>query len=177
MLAWPWVSLTTIPPPTFRSVTYWLRPCLRRSECHQAPLTARLLAAPVSLVFLMQVRALTIALAFHQFLEGVALGAFVMHTGFSWLKQLAMVVMYSLACPVGVAIGLGITNTYDSSSVRARAVEGVFNGVSGGMLLYLAFALIWTELQRMDQMRYVRLTCFAAMCLGSACFAVLAIWA
>jgi zinc transporter 1/2/3 len=54
---------------------------------------------------LKQARALLIALAFHQWLEGISLASVIINGGFSLWKGIAMVMTYSLTCPIGIAIG------------------------------------------------------------------------
>ncbi|KAL6754351.1 zinc-nutrition responsive transporter [Haematococcus lacustris] len=88
---------------------------------------------------------LMVALCFHQWLEAIALGGFIVNAGLAAWKGLFMIVLYSLTCPVGVAVGLGIADSYDGGSVTALAVQGTFNGVSGGMLLYVALVMIIAE--------------------------------
>ena len=214
-------------------------------------------------------RALTIALAFHQWLEGIALGGFIVSAGFSrlkgavylgpvvvawgcvslWLALLAahqmgrqllggvgtscfmetgergksgrvgdldvfwgkegamclpsplelllvstlvppwipfhagmfMIATYSLTCPIGVAIGIGIADTYDEGSVKAIATQGVFNGVSAGMLLYIALVqLIAEDVSRREitrQQWWVRPASYGCLFLGAAVMAILGIWA
>ena len=34
-----------------------------------------------------------------------------------------MVIIYALTCPVGVAVGIGISDSYDASSVKALATQ------------------------------------------------------
>lgn len=58
-----------------------------------------------------------------QALEGLGLGLVVAHSGLSFWRQFAMVAAYALTCPVGIAVGVGISATYDSHSVTARAVQ------------------------------------------------------
>lgn len=53
-----------------------------------------------------------------------------------------MIVIYACTSPVGIAIGIGITETYDDTSTKAIAVKGVFNGLSGGMLLYIGLVQV-----------------------------------
>jgi len=91
------------------------------------------------------VRALLIALSFHQFLEGVALGSFITQAFLPRWKSISMVVVYSLTCPAGIAIGLRVADSYNASSVTALAVQGVLNGVSGGLLLYIALVQLIAE--------------------------------
>ncbi|KAG2485133.1 hypothetical protein HYH03_016120 [Edaphochlamys debaryana] len=133
---------------------------------------------------LSEVRALLIALSFHQALEGISLASVINRGGFSPAKALAMVAGYSVTCPAGVAIGIGISEGYDPESTSARAAQGVLNGVSGGMLLYISLVQLVAE----DMGRYgvggpggqpgaVRLPCFVALAGGAASMCLLAVWA
>ncbi|KAG2429752.1 hypothetical protein HXX76_010536 [Chlamydomonas incerta] len=131
---------------------------------------------------LVEVRALLIALSFHQFLEGVSLASVVLRGGFSTVKGMAMVLTYSLTCPVGIAVGMAIASSYDEESERARGVQGTLNGVSGGMLLYISLVQLVAE----DMGRFVpgspgggasaRLLSFLALFLGAGSMCLLAIW-
>ncbi|KXZ44705.1 hypothetical protein GPECTOR_63g32 [Gonium pectorale] len=130
---------------------------------------------------LTEVRSLLIALAFHQWLEGISLASVVIRGGFSTWKGAAMILTYSLTCPVGIAVGMGIAETYDEESERARGVQGAFNGVSGGMLLYISLVqLIAEDMGRLvpgrDSARS-RLGAFVALCGGAASMCLLAVWA
>ncbi|KXZ44707.1 hypothetical protein GPECTOR_63g34 [Gonium pectorale] len=134
-----------------------------------------------------EVRSLLIALAFHQWLEGMSLGGVVALAGFPNWKAVTMILTYSLTCPVGIAVGMGIAETYDEESERARGVQGAFNGVSGGMLLYISLVQMIAEDmgrvsataasgQGLGQARS-RLGCFAALCGGAGAMCLLALWA
>ncbi|PNH09823.1 Zinc transporter 3 [Tetrabaena socialis] len=129
-----------------------------------------------------EVCALLIALSFHQWLEGISLASVVIRGGFSRLKGVAMVLLYSLTCPVGIAVGMGIAKTYDGESERTRGVQGAFNGVSGGMLLYVSLVQLIAE----DMSVYVpgnraqaatRMASFLALFAGAAAMCLLAVWA
>lgn len=48
-----------------------------------------------------------------------------------------MVVFFSLTTPVGIAVGMGISNTYRENR-RGVVVEGVFNSASAGISIYMA---------------------------------------
>ncbi|KAG0331009.1 high-affinity Zn(2+) transporter zrt1 [Podila horticola] len=109
---------------------------------------------------------LLIALLFHQFFEGVALGG-----------RIA-----SLNTPVGVALGIGIRQSYDGTSVTALLVQGVFDSLSAGILLYTAMVqLMSTELNsnrafresstRSQTVQFVALWC------GAAAMAIVGKWA
>jgi zinc transporter 1/2/3 len=45
---------------------------------------------------------------------------------------------FSLTTPVGIAIGIGISNVYNKSSPNALIVEGILNAASAGILIYMA---------------------------------------
>ncbi|GIL58679.1 hypothetical protein Vafri_13673 [Volvox africanus] len=128
-----------------------------------------------------EVRSLLIALAFHQWLEGISLASVLTRGGFSVLKGAVMILTYSLTCPVGIAVGMAIAKTYDAESTKSRGIQGVFNGVSGGMLLYISLVQLVAE----DMGRLVpgrdsamnRMACFAAFCGGAASMCLLAVWA
>ena len=127
-----------------------------------------------------QVLTLLIALTFHQFLEGISLGSIVAVAGFSWLKSLSMVVIYSLTTPVGVAIGIGASSSYDPSSTTAMVVQGILNGVAGGMLLYVALIqLIGEEFSRQDLLTRPRLklAMLGSVCVGAGLMNMLGMWA
>ncbi|EFJ47700.1 hypothetical protein VOLCADRAFT_91723 [Volvox carteri f. nagariensis] len=92
-----------------------------------------------------QVRALLIALTFHQALEGLSLASVINGGDFSRTRAAVMVATYSVTCPLGVAIGIAIAASYDPSSIHARAAQGCLNGVSGGMLLYISLVQLVAE--------------------------------
>ncbi|GLI59604.1 hypothetical protein VaNZ11_001534 [Volvox africanus] len=128
-----------------------------------------------------EVRSLLIALAFHQWLEGISLASVVTRGGFSALKGGLMILTYSLTCPLGIAVGMAIAETYDAESAKSRGIQGAFNGVSGGMLLYISLVQLVAE----DMGRLVpgrdsamnRMACFVALCGGAASMCLLAVWA
>ena len=79
------------------------------------------------------------ALVFHQFFEGFALGARLAEVGFSIWNEISLMLIYSLSCPIGIAIGIGITSTYNQNSTTANLVEGSFDAISAGIILYVGF--------------------------------------
>lgn len=44
--------------------------------------------------------------------------------------------LYAITTPMGIAIGLGIRNTYNPNSTTASIVSGVMDSLSSGILLY-----------------------------------------
>lgn len=130
-----------------------------------------------------------VVLCFHQLMEGLGLGAIVHQAHFNPLKAYAMCVLYSLTTPIGVAIGIGASTTLDPDSLNANIVKGVFNGVSAGLLIYVAIAgLLVEELRRLHaevaaspeiarKATLTRLGMYGCMLLGAGIMAVIGIWA
>ncbi|XP_060188116.1 zinc transporter 5-like [Lycium barbarum] len=85
-----------------------------------------------------KVRSLIAALTFHQFFEGMGLGGSIAQAKFKSLAVSIMTLLFSLTTPIGIAIGIGITNGYNEHGQKALIVEGVFNSASAGILIYMA---------------------------------------
>jgi len=127
---------------------------------------------------------LLIALLFHQFFEGVALGGRIASLQFSRrsLSPWLLSAWFAISTPVGIAIGIGIRSTYDDKSVTALLVQGVFDSCSAGILLYTAMVqLMSTELNANRVFREASLrhqvVQFSALWLGAAAMAVVGKWA
>lgn len=127
---------------------------------------------------------LLIALLFHQFFEGVALGGRIASLKFhrASLSPWLLSAGFALSTPVGVALGIGIRQSYDGTSVTALLVQGVFDSLSAGILLYTAMVqLMSTELNsnrafresstRSQTVQFVALWC------GAAAMAIVGKWA
>lgn len=125
-----------------------------------------------------QAVALTIALCFHQLLEGLGIG-FILLRGFSLRKTVMMVIIYALTAPLGVCIGIGIAQSYEEESTISRAVQGTLNAVSAGMLLFLSIGQIMAETLSLRERGQSKTGwfVFAGLVLGSSTMCVLAIWA
>ncbi|CAI7766844.1 unnamed protein product [Closterium sp. NIES-53] len=83
-----------------------------------------------------EIQSLVIALMFHQGFEGISLGTTLIPCQFSKLKTILMGLLFALTTPVGVVIGLAIYSSYNPSSKAALAIEGSFNAISAGILIY-----------------------------------------
>lgn len=81
---------------------------------------------------------LFVVIIFHQMFEGLGLGSrlailpFPPRSALPWLLGAA----YAIVTPLGMAIGLGLRTTYDSSSQTALLVSGILDAISSGILLY-----------------------------------------
>ncbi|GAX83015.1 hypothetical protein CEUSTIGMA_g10442.t1 [Chlamydomonas eustigma] len=129
-----------------------------------------------------QATALFIALIFHQGLEAVGLGSVLTRSSFSVFKSIMMILFYSLTTPVGTAVGIAIASSYDANSITALAVQGVLDCVAAGLLLYIALIqMIAEDFSRIDvdkpKSLWFRCVLYLALCFGSGCMAMLAIWA
>lgn len=81
---------------------------------------------------------LLIALTFHQFLEGVAIGSAAVYAGMAPRTVAALGLIFAVTTPVGIAIGLGVRGAYNGSSSAALITQGTLDAVCAGMLIFLA---------------------------------------
>jgi zinc transporter 1/2/3 len=81
------------------------------------------------------VRALVVALVFHQGFEGIALGSVFVKAKFSMRKYALLATIFSCITPLGVAIGM-MLSSYNSNSRISLGFEGSFSSVSAGILIY-----------------------------------------
>jgi zinc transporter 1/2/3 len=81
---------------------------------------------------------LLIALTFHQFLEGVAIGSAAIYAGMAAKSVVYLGLIFAVTTPVGIAIGLGVRGSYNGSSSAALITQGTLDAVCAGMLIFLA---------------------------------------
>lgn len=126
------------------------------------------------------IRPLVAALTFHQFFEGMGLGSCIIQANFQRLSITIMGLFFALTTPVGIGIGIGITNVYDENSPTALIVEGIFNAASAGILIYMALVdLLAADFTnpRMQKSGSLRLGANLSLLLGAGCMSLLAKWA
>lgn len=124
---------------------------------------------------------LLIALVFHQFFEGIALGTRINDLQCkSWKKPIFMGILFILMTPIGVAIGIGIRSTLNPpATILAQAI---LDSLSAGILLYNAYvSLMSIEINhnigfRKSSMQR-KVFCFFCMYVGAAIMSVLGMWA
>ncbi|KAG7091791.1 hypothetical protein E1B28_008195 [Marasmius oreades] len=82
---------------------------------------------------------LFIVLVFHQTFEGLGLGSRLAYlelpASYRHVPIVATIV-YGLTTPIGIAIGLGVQNTYNPGSATASIVSGTLDSLSAGILIY-----------------------------------------
>ncbi|XP_047312524.1 zinc transporter 5-like [Impatiens glandulifera] len=126
------------------------------------------------------IKPLLAALTFHQFFEGVGLGACISLARFKSCSMATMAVFFSLTTPIGIAIGIGVSNIYDEASPTALIVQGVFDAASSGILIYMALVdLLAADFMNPRVQNSVKLQIGTniSLLLGALCMAVLAKWA
>lgn len=126
------------------------------------------------------IRPLIAALSFHQFFEGFALGGCISQAQFKTLSTSIMACFFAMTTPAGIGIGIGISKFYNSDSPRALVIEGIFDSVSAGILIYMALVdLIAADFlsKRMSCNVRLQVVSYFALFLGAGLMASLAVWA
>jgi zinc transporter 1/2/3 len=125
------------------------------------------------------IRPLLAALSFHQFFEGFALGGCIAQAGFSYSLAMVMASCFAITTPTGIGIGIGISSSYHEKSTGALIVEGVFDSISAGILVYMSLVdLIAADFlsKRMRCNQKLQLFSYASLILGCFAMSALAIW-
>lgn len=128
---------------------------------------------------------LFIVLVFHQTFEGLGLGSRLAVT--PWPKSrkwtpYVLAAAYGFTTPIAIAIGLGVRNSYPPASAMTLVINGVFDSISAGILIYtglvelMAHEFIFSRTMRNAPMKTV-LSAIFLMCLGAALMALLGKWA
>ena len=120
------------------------------------------------------------ALAFHQFFEGFALGGCISQAQFSTFHSSMMACFFAITTPVGIAAGTGLASFYNPNSPRALVVEGIFDSVSAGILIYMSLVdLIAADFlsKRMSCNVRLQVASYFALFLGAGLMSCLALWA
>ncbi|RHY51483.1 hypothetical protein DYB34_006638 [Aphanomyces astaci] len=94
---------------------------------------------------------LLVAICFHQFFEGVAVGSSAV-TAFSNVRtSIVTAVAYSLTTPLGIAIGIAVNTSYSETSLTSLWVRGVLDAVAGGILVYTGIVELLTYQYTINQ--------------------------
>jgi hypothetical protein len=127
-------------------------------------------------------KTLLAALIFHQFFEGLSLGTVILESGFNarW-QPFAMVLFYSITTPIGVAIGVGLHETYNENARDTLIVNGVLDSISSGILIYDSLVNIITPHIACPLFRETnwlsRVMQIASLWLGAGIMAIIGRWA
>jgi zinc transporter 1/2/3 len=120
------------------------------------------------------IKALLIALCFHQLCEGFILGYATLERGLQRQLVLLLIVIFSLSTSVGVVIGILVKSTDDLVTV-----DGAVNAFAAGCLVYTSIADILNEefTKVVEEPVYAKAVLVAATLTGFTCMGVLALWA
>ncbi|KAH9122622.1 hypothetical protein LEN26_003478 [Aphanomyces euteiches] len=124
---------------------------------------------------------LLVALCFHQFFEGVAVGTSAV-TAFSNLRSAIMTAVgYSLTTPLGIVIGIGIKSSYSDTSVTSMWVRGTLDAIAGGILVYTGLVELLTYHYTINpefhaKSNGLRFLNYLFIWLGSGAMAVVGYW-
>ncbi|KAF0701003.1 Aste57867_8449 [Aphanomyces stellatus] len=122
------------------------------------------------------------AIVFHQFFEGIAVGASAM-TAFTDLKTLVWTSLgFSVTTPIGIAIGIFISTTYSATSTTALWIQGTFDAMAGGILIYTGVVELmtyqFTANEDFHNKRGARRALnYSFLYLGSAAMSIMGLWA
>jgi zinc transporter 1/2/3 len=128
---------------------------------------------------------LFIVLIFHQTFEGLGLGSRLAVTPWPKRKRWTPYVLasaYGFSTPIAIAVGLGVRKTYPPGSQTILIVNGVFDSISAGILIYtglvelMAHEFMFSNSMRKAELKVV-LAAFGLMCLGAGLMALLGKWA
>lgn len=126
------------------------------------------------------IKPLVAALTFHQFFEGLALGGSIVQAEYKSRAAAFMGFVFSISSPTGIAVGIGIASTYNGNSPTALIVEGLFDSMSSGILIYMSLVdLIAADFRSDKMLRNPKLQfqCYSALFLGAGAMSLVANWA
>lgn len=128
---------------------------------------------------------LFIVLIFHQAFEGLGLGSRLAVTPWPKNRKWTPYIMglgYGFSTPIAIAVGLGVRRSYPPGSQTTLIVNGVFDSISAGILVYtglvelMAHEFMFSSTMRNAKGR-VMLCAFGLMCMGAGLMALLGKWA
>jgi len=128
---------------------------------------------------------LYIVLVFHQTFEGLGLGSRLATAEWPRSKRWMPWVLgaaYGITTPIAIAIGLGVSSTFAPNSQKTLIINGVFDSISAGILIYTGLVeLMAHEFMFNPEMRKssikMMLFAFFCMCVGAGLMALLGKWA
>jgi zinc transporter 1/2/3 len=128
---------------------------------------------------------LFIVIVFHQTFEGLGLGARIAVTPWPKTKRWTpyiLGIVYGFTTPIAIAIGLGVRQSYPPGSRTTLLVNGIFDSISAGILIYtglvelMAHEFMFSRGMRNAPLKTL-LSAIFLMCLGAGLMALLGKWA
>lgn len=91
-------------------------------------------------------KTLLVVIVFHQFFEGLALGARIATLpGAIFPSKASMALAFSLITPIGMAIGLGVLHTFNGNSRGTLIALGTLDALSAGILVWVGVVDMWAR--------------------------------
>ncbi|KAF0700543.1 Aste57867_8950 [Aphanomyces stellatus] len=125
---------------------------------------------------------LWIAITFHQFFEGVAVGSSALSAFTTLRSSIYTALAYSLTTPLGMALGVAINSSYSDTSTMSLWVRGIMDAITGGILVYTGLVELLTYQYTInadfhDKSLSMRACTYACLCLGASAMALIGYWA
>ncbi|KAF8327213.1 Zinc/iron permease [Cantharellus anzutake] len=112
-------------------------------------------------------KTLFVVIVFHQMFEGLGLGSrlayLALPKSYNWVPYIGGIT-YSIATPIGTAIGLGVRSTYNPDSMKASLITGTLDSISAGILLYTGLVEVRLPCSRCENVMEIR---FESSAIGS----------
>ncbi|KAJ5185002.1 hypothetical protein N7491_007130 [Penicillium cf. griseofulvum] len=91
-------------------------------------------------------KTLLVVIVFHQFFEGLALGARIaILQGPIFPSKAGMAIAFALITPIGMAIGLGVLHTFNGNSRGTLIALGTLDALSAGILVWVGVVDMWAR--------------------------------
>lgn len=91
-------------------------------------------------------KTLLVVIVFHQFFEGLALGARIaMLPGAIFPSKALMATAFALITPIGMAIGLGVLNSFNGNERSTLIALGTLDALSAGILVWVGVVDMWAR--------------------------------
>ncbi|KAI4091144.1 MAG: hypothetical protein LQ344_004257 [Seirophora lacunosa] len=91
-------------------------------------------------------RILLVVIIFHQMFEGLALGVRISNLStISMRKKLLMASAFALITPLGMAIGIGMLNSFNGNDKATIIAIGTLDAFSAGILAWTGFVQMWSH--------------------------------
>jgi len=83
--------------------------------------------------------AIWMALLFHQFFEGLALGSRIAIVSPTQRRAFTLAAAFAITAPVGACVGIAFRGSGEGRSPEGLLVQAVLDAVAAGMLIYIAY--------------------------------------
>jgi zinc transporter 1/2/3 len=91
-------------------------------------------------------KTLLVVIVFHQFFEGLALGARIATLpGAIFPSKAVMAAAFALITPIGMAIGLGVLNSFNGNEKSTLIALGTLDALSAGILVWVGVIDMWAR--------------------------------